>query len=85
MIDFWLILGLLGQTLFFCRFLIQWIYTEKAKKVVIPKIFWYLSIFGGVILLVYSIKRKDPVFILGQSVGLFIYVRNLMVGNGKNK
>ena len=74
---FWLIFGLLGQSLFFMRFLVQWIATEKKKKSVIPVAFWYFSIGGAIILLVYSIYRKDPVFIIGQSVGFFIYLRNL--------
>ena len=74
---FWLIFGLLGQSMFFMRFLIQWIASEKQKKSVIPVIFWYFSISGAVVLLIYSIYRKDPVFIIGQSVGFLIYARNL--------
>jgi len=77
MSKFWLIFGLLGQSMFFMRFLIQWIATERQKKSVIPVIFWYFSIAGAVILLIYSIYRQDPVFIIGQSVGFLIYARNL--------
>ncbi len=74
---FWVSVGLFGQFLFFMRFLIQWIVTEKNKKSTIPVAFWFFSISGGIILLVYSIYRKDPVFILGQGLGVLIYSRNL--------
>ena len=73
----WLIFGLCGQTMFFMRFLIQWIISEKKKKSIIPISFWYFSLGGAIILLIYSIYRKDPVFIIGQSIGFFIYCRNL--------
>ena len=72
-------LGLLGQALFFSRFLVQWIASEKKGKSIVPLSFWYLSIGGGALLLFYAIWRKDPVIILGQFVGLFVYVRNLML------
>jgi len=73
----WLIIGFLGQACFFSRFLVQWLASEKQKKSIIPTAFWYFSISGGVILLSYALYRKDPVFIMGQSTGLFIYLRNL--------
>ena len=72
-------LGLLGQALFFSRFLVQWIASEKNGRSVVPLSFWYLSIGGGGLLLVYALWRKDPVIVLGQAVGLFVYVRNLML------
>ena len=75
----WLILGLVGQALFSMRFLIQWIYSEKHKKSVIPTAFWYFSLAGGLTLLSYAILRQDPVFIIGQGMGLFVYIRNLML------
>jgi lipid-A-disaccharide synthase-like uncharacterized protein len=75
--DIWLIIGFLGQALFSMRFLIQWIKSEREKKSTIPIAFWYFSLAGGASLLVYAIHRKDPVFILGQATGLFIYSRNL--------
>ena len=82
---FWLILGFAGQFIFSLRFLVQWISSEKRKESHIPEIFWYLSLFGGIILLTYAIYKKDPVFILGQSVGVFVYFRNLMlIYNKKN-
>ena len=73
----WVVVGLLGQLLFSLRFLVQWISSERARKSVMPIAFWYFSIAGGVILLTYAIYRRDPVFIIGQSTGLFIYLRNL--------
>ncbi|MDP3339391.1 lipid-A-disaccharide synthase N-terminal domain-containing protein [Frigidibacter sp.] len=73
----WVIIGLVGQLLFTGRFLVQWLASEKARKSVVPVAFWWFSIGGGLILLAYALYRKDPVFILGQSMGLFIYVRNL--------
>lgn len=74
-----LIIGLIGQLLFASRFIIQWIYSERKGESYIPLVFWYLSIFGGIGLLIYAIFRKDPVIILGQSFGLIIYVRNLIL------
>ncbi len=74
---FWVSLGFLGQFLFFMRFFIQWFVSERKKKSVIPVSFWYCSLSGGAILLLYAIYRGDPVFITGQSLGLLIYLRNL--------
>ncbi|MBL7069650.1 MAG: lipid-A-disaccharide synthase N-terminal domain-containing protein [Candidatus Omnitrophica bacterium] len=76
---FWLILGFFGQFLFFMRFLVQWIASEIKKKSVIPVPFWYFSLGGSMVLLIYAIHRKDPVFILGQSLGFIIYTRNLIL------
>lgn len=73
----WLGLGFFAQLMFSARFLVQWLASEKAGKSIMPLLFWYLSIAGSVLLLAYSIHRKDPVFILGQSMGIFIYSRNL--------
>jgi lipid-A-disaccharide synthase-like uncharacterized protein len=73
----WLGIGFLGQALFSARFIVQWLKSEKAKKSVFPVAFWYFSIGGGLTLLAYAIYRQDPVFILGQASGLFIYARNL--------
>ncbi len=74
-----LIIGFTGQALFASRFVIQWIYSEKIGRSSIPLIFWYLSIFGGIGLLVYAIFRQDPVIIVGQLFGIFIYLRNLIL------
>jgi lipid-A-disaccharide synthase-like uncharacterized protein len=73
----WVGIGLAGQACFFSRFLVQWIASERQKRSVVPRAFWYRSISGGLILLSYSLWRRDPVFILGQSIGLFVYLRNL--------
>ncbi|MDY0361813.1 MAG: lipid-A-disaccharide synthase N-terminal domain-containing protein [Desulforegulaceae bacterium] len=73
----WLVIGFFGQALFFMRFFVQWIASEKEKKSIIPHAFWYLSLAGGLTLFMYAVKRSDPVFIMGQSTGLFIYVRNI--------
>ena len=73
----WLIFGFVGQGVFGARFLVQWLASEKAKKSVIPTLFWYLSLAGSVMLLTYAIHRQDPVFIVGQSMGFLIYTRNL--------
>ncbi len=73
----WVIFGLLAQLMFTGRFIIQWLASEKARKSVVPVAFWYFSLFGGVMLLMYAIHRGDPVFILGQSLGVLIYSRNL--------
>jgi len=75
----WIVLGFVAQGLFTMRFLVQWIASERQKKSVVPVAFWYLSVAGGGLLLVYAIYRKDPVFILGQATGLIVYVRNLML------
>jgi lipid-A-disaccharide synthase-like uncharacterized protein len=74
---YWLIIGFTGQALFSMRFLLQWIYSERLKKSVIPTAFWYFSLAGGATLLSYAIYKQDPVFIVGQAAGLLIYSRNL--------
>lgn len=81
----WLIIGMAGQILFGLRFLIQWICSEVKKESHIPIVFWYFSISGGLILLAYAIHRQDPVFIVGQSTGLIVYLRNLRLIYKKEK
>ena len=61
------------------RFVFQWIYSERKGESHIPIVFWYLSIFGGIGLLIYAISRKDPVIITGQLFGILIYTRNLIL------
>ncbi|MDY6862160.1 MAG: lipid-A-disaccharide synthase N-terminal domain-containing protein [Thermodesulfobacteriota bacterium] len=73
----WIIIGFIGQAMFFSRFLIQWIVSEIKGESVIPIAFWYLSLIGGAIILSYAIARKDPVFIVGQCCGVIVYTRNL--------
>jgi lipid-A-disaccharide synthase-like uncharacterized protein len=81
----WLIVGLVGQTMFPLRFLVQWIASEKKGESTIPIYFWYLSLAGGLILLLYAIHIHDPIFILGQSMGSIIYIRNPMLIYRKQK
>ena len=73
----WLLIGFAGQALFSARFLVQWLYSERMGRSVVPLAFWYLSLAGGSTLFVYALHIGDPVFILGQSVGSLIYSRNL--------
>jgi lipid-A-disaccharide synthase-like uncharacterized protein len=80
----WLIIGFVGQGIFSLRFIVQWLASEKEKKSIIPVLFWHLSIAGSLVLLIYSIHQKDPVFILGQLAGSVIYIRNLVL-IGKEK
>ena len=77
----WTALGFAGQLLFSSRFVVQWFASERLRRVVIPPAFWYFSLSGGVALLVYAWHRRDPVFALGQVVGLVIYARNLMLAH----
>ncbi|MRU14919.1 hypothetical protein FDP25_05680 [Roseovarius sp. A21] len=74
-----LLLGFAGQLLFASRFLVQWIASERAGASVMPIVFWWISLAGGVTLLTYAIWRQDPVFIMGQSLGLIVYLRNLVL------
>lgn len=78
-VSFWVAFGFAAQLIFGLRFLLQWMASEKAGKSIIPIGFWYLSLAGGVGLLIYATKRKDPVFIVGQLFGCVIYVRNLIL------
>ena len=78
--DGWILFGLIGQALFAGRFLVQWMASERRGASVVPVSFWYLSLAGGIVLLVYaSWYRRDPVFTIGQSAGLVVYARNLML------
>lgn len=75
----WIVIGFLGQGLFFGRWLIQWIASERTAKSEMPIAFWYMSLIGGLITLAYAIYRRDPVFIAGQGIGAIVYVRNLVL------
>lgn len=83
--QYWLYIGFFGQILFGTRFLVQWICSEIRKESHLPIIFWYFSIGGGAILLLYAISKQDQVFILGQSMGLIVYLRNLRLIYKKKK
>ena len=75
--DGWVALGFVAQGFFTMRFVVQWIASERARRSVIPVAFWFFSIGGGALLLVYALYRKDIVFIAGQAFGVFVYLRNL--------
>jgi lipid-A-disaccharide synthase-like uncharacterized protein len=75
----WIGIGFLGQFLFMMRFLWQWIQSERKRRSIIPIAFWYFSLAGGMTLFAYAVHRLDPVFITGQSLGLLVYTRNLLL------
>jgi lipid-A-disaccharide synthase-like uncharacterized protein len=75
----WIGIGFLGQFLFMTRFLWQWVQSERQRRSIIPIAFWYFSLAGGMTLFVYAVHRRDPVFITGQSLGLLVYARNLLL------
>ena len=81
----WLIIGFLGQGIFFMRWVVQWITSERHAESRVPTAFWYMSLIGGLITLAYAIYRKDPVFIAGQSIGSLVYLRNLMLIHRPNQ
>jgi lipid-A-disaccharide synthase-like uncharacterized protein len=83
--DTWIALGFIAQAFFTMRFVVQWLASEKAKRSVVPLSFWFFSLGGGFLLLLYAIHRHDPVFIAGQALGLIIYIRNLMLIHKGNK
>ncbi len=76
-ITLWVLIGFVGQFMFMMRFIVQWLASEKAQRSIVPEVFWYFSLGGGLILLAYALYRQDPVFIFGQATGLLIYVRNI--------
>jgi lipid-A-disaccharide synthase-like uncharacterized protein len=82
---YWLAFGLLGNAAFASRFLVQWIASERAKDSVIPRAFWYLSIVGSIVLLVYAVHLKNPVFTLAYLPNAFIYARNISLLNRKER
>lgn len=75
----WIGIGFLGQGLFFGRWVVQWIASERTAESRVPISFWYMSLIGGLITLTYAIYRMDPVFIAGQSIGSVVYLRNLVL------
>lgn len=75
----WIGIGFLGQALFSARFIIQWLASERLGRSVVPLAFWWFSLAGGATLLSYALWRGDPVFVLGQGLGLVVYLRNLML------
>lgn len=81
----WIAIGFLGQGLFFGRWVIQWIASERTAESQVPIAFWYMSLIGGLITLAYAIYRADPVFISGQGIGTFVYIRNLVLISRANQ
>ena len=81
----WVVFGFAAQLMFTARFLVQWIASERAKDSVMPVAFWYFSLAGGLMLLAYALYRADPVFILGQALGVVIYARNLWLIYAKRR
>ena len=81
----WLAIGFFGQALFFGRWVVQWIASEKKAESQVPVAFWYMSLVGGLITLAYAIYREDAVFIAGQSIGSLVYIRNLMLVSRVNQ
>jgi lipid-A-disaccharide synthase-like uncharacterized protein len=75
----WLCIGLIGQSLFMMRFIVQWIHSERHKQSLIPVSFWYFSLIGGLTVLAYGFHKAEPVIILGQLPGTIVYARNLML------
>ena len=73
----WLAVGFAAQLMFSMRFIVQWIASERARRSIVPETFWYFSLVGGAMLFAYAIYRLDPVFMLGQGMGLVIYSRNI--------
>lgn len=81
----WMIVGFLGQTIFFSRWLVQWVYSEKYSKSTIPISFWWLSLVGGLITFFYAFYIKSFPFMFAQFIGLIVYIRNLYLLSSKNK
>jgi lipid-A-disaccharide synthase-like uncharacterized protein len=75
--DFWLVFGMVAQLLFAARFIVQWLASERAGKSVMPLAFWFFSMGGGLMTLVYGLVKREPVIIVGQALAIFIYLRNL--------
>lgn len=75
--DPWKIFGIAAQSFFMMRFAVQWLASERAGKSVMPVAFWYFSLLGAMSLLVYGIREREIVIIMGQSVPMVIYLRNL--------
>lgn len=76
---FWIAFGLLGQAAFFSRFLLQWVASERAGRSYVPAAFWYLSLLGSVVLLVYALHRREPIFVLGYLPNSVVYLRNIVL------
>lgn len=82
----WVFFGTLGQLIFFSRWIIQWIYSEKYKSSIIPVAFWWCSLSGGIVTLIYAHHIGSFPFMLAQAIGIIVYLRNLLlIYKGKNE
>jgi lipid-A-disaccharide synthase-like uncharacterized protein len=82
----WIVVGFMGQALFSARFIVQWLASERVRRSIVPRAFWYFSLAGGATLLAYAIHKRDPVFIAGQGLGLFVYLRNIyLIHSGRQQ
>lgn len=82
----WIVVGFMGQALFSARFIVQWLASERVKRSIVPRAFWYFSLAGGATLLAYAIHKRDPMFIAGQGLGLFVYLRNIyLIHSGRQQ
>jgi lipid-A-disaccharide synthase-like uncharacterized protein len=85
-IPIWLIVfGVAGQFTFTLRFIYQWLYSRKVRKSSLPSGFWMISLAGSAMIILYAVIRKDPVLILGQTSGFFVYIRNLIIGRKESR
>ena len=75
----WFLIGMIGEGVFFMRFVVQWYASERRKRTVVPMAFWYLSLVGTALVLAYAVFVINPVFILAYSLNVFLYVRNLVI------
>ncbi|MCP5056495.1 MAG: hypothetical protein GY937_07170 [bacterium] len=76
---FWIVFGAVGQAMFFARFLVQWVASERAGRSYVPVAFWWLSLIGAAMMFTYAVHRQEPIFLVGQAVGWFVYSRNLIL------
>lgn len=83
--DFWTLWGFVSQGFFFSRFIVQWYYSEKQGKIVVPHVFWILSLCGSTMMLIYAIARSDIVFLIGSFLQLFLFSRNLFLSKNSIK
>jgi lipid-A-disaccharide synthase-like uncharacterized protein len=82
----WIVIGFMGQALFSARFIVQWLASERVRRSTVPRAFWYFSLAGGATLLAYAVHKRDPVFIAGQGLGLFVYLRNIhLIRSGRQQ
>ena len=82
----WIVIGFMGQALFSARFIAQWLASERVRRSIVPRAFWYFSLAGGATLLAYAVHKRDPVFIAGRGLGLFVYLRNIyLIRSGRQQ